>query len=188
VEPYPRANYSRDADRYPAITWAIACAFAPDDTGPPAFVLDWILNNVQSLIYRTEWWQGTLVTTAAEVIEHLSPIGAILEPTNEPAVSDPACAASASAALASSALASPVDPPQPRSSRRRRFRPALDLDAMDLETTQVLDAMPARGGMATTRIAQRAGMVPTTAVRCLAALAASGFIERCDEGWRLSRG
>jgi len=23
--------------------------------------------------------------------------------------------------------------------------------------------------------------------RCLAALAASGFIERCDEGWRLSR-
>ena len=133
-------------------------------------------------------WQGTLVTTAAEVIEHLSPIGAILEPTKEPAVSDPACAASASAALASSALASPVDPPQPRSSRRRRLRPALDLDAMDLETTQVLDAMPARGGMATTRIAQRAGMVPTTAVRCLAALAASGFIERCDEGWRLSRG
>jgi DNA processing protein len=59
---------------------------------------------------------------------------------------------------------------------------------MDLETTQVLDAMPARGGMATTRIAQRAGMVPTTVVRCLAVLAASGFIERCDEGWRLSRG
>ena len=58
---------------------------------------------------------------------------------------------------------------------------------MDLETTQVLDAMPARGGMAATRIAQRAGLDPTTAVRCLAALAASGFIERCDEGWRLSR-
>ena len=58
---------------------------------------------------------------------------------------------------------------------------------MDLETTQVLDAMPARGGMATTRIAQRAGVAPTTAVRCLAALATSGFVERCDEGWRLSR-
>lgn len=58
---------------------------------------------------------------------------------------------------------------------------------MDLETTQVLDAMPARGGMATTRIAQRAGVAPTTAVRCLAALATSGFIERCEEGWRLSR-
>jgi DNA processing protein len=109
-------------------------------------------------------WQGALVTTAAEVIEHLSPIGAILE-TNAPAVTGPA----------------------DNSGRRRRLRPALDLDAMDLETTQVLDAMPARGGMATTRIAQRAGMVPTTVVRCLAALAASGFIERCDEGWRLSR-
>ena len=91
-------------------------------------------------------------------------------------------------ALAASDAGSPVDPPRPRSSRRRRLRPALDLDAMDLETTQVLDAMPARGGMATTRIAQRAGMVPTTVVRCLATLAASGFIERCDEGWRLSRG
>jgi DNA processing protein len=138
-------------------------------------------------------WQGTLVTTAAEVIEHLSPIGAILESASGPAVSDPASSAPASSAPASSALASsapasPVDPPRPRSPRRRRLRPALDLDAMDLETTQVLDAMPARGGMATTRIAQRAGMVPTTAVRCLAALAASGFIERCDEGWRLSRG
>jgi DNA processing protein len=128
-------------------------------------------------------WQGTLVTTAAEVIEHLSPIGAILEPTNEPAVSD-----SASSDSASLALAGPVDPPRSRSPRRRRLRPALDLDAMDLETTQVLDAMPARGAMATTRIAQRAGMVPTTVVRCLAVLAASGYIERCDEGWRLSRG
>ena len=145
-------------------------------------------------------WQGTLVTTAAEVIEHLSPVGATLEPTptnalalTDPAVTNPvssasADSASADSASAGSASAGSVDPPRPRSSRRRRLRPALDLDAMDLETTQVLDAMPARGGMATTRIAQRAGMVPTTVVRCLATLAASGFIERCDEGWRLSRG
>jgi DNA processing protein len=150
-------------------------------------------------------WQGTLVTTAAEVIEDLSPVGATLEPTptsapalTDPAVTDPASPAPASpapadsapadSAPASPAPAGPAAPPRPRSSRRRRLRPALDLDAMDLETTQVLDAMPARGGMATTRIAQRAGMVPTTVVRCLAALAASGFIERCDEGWRLSRG
>ncbi len=122
-------------------------------------------------------WQGTLVTTAAEVIEHLSPVGATLEPTNAPTVADPA----------GSAPVSPVDPPRPRTSRRRRLRPALDLDAMDLETTQVLDALPARGGMGATRIAQRAGVDPTTAVRCLAALAASGFVERCAEGWRLSR-
>ena len=119
-------------------------------------------------------WQGTLVTTAAEVIEHLSPVGATLSP--------------APASTQAPAAAAPADPSRPKSSRRRRVRPALDLEAMDLETTQVLDAMPARGGMATTRIAQRAGMVPTTVVRCLAVLAASGFIERCDEGWRLSRG
>jgi DNA-binding IclR family transcriptional regulator len=41
--------------------------------------------------------------------------------------------------------------------------------------------------MAATRIAQRAGLPPAAVVRCLAALAASGYIERCDEGWRLSR-
>ena len=40
-------------------------------------------------------WQGTLVTTAAEVIEHLSPVGAVLEPTNAPAVTDPASSAPA---------------------------------------------------------------------------------------------
>jgi DNA processing protein len=129
-------------------------------------------------------WQGTLVTTATEVIEHLSPVGATLESTHAPAATDPADRA-ASAAPASPT--GPADPARPRSRRRRRIRPALDLDAMDLETTQVLDAMPARGGMAATRIAQRAGLAPTTAVRCLAALAASGFVERCDEGWRLSR-
>jgi DNA processing protein len=120
-------------------------------------------------------WQGTLVTTAAEVIEHLSPLGATLEPANAPSVTDLAAPAGSAGATG------------PRSGRGRRLRPALDLDATDLETTQVLDAMPARGGMAATRIAQRAGIDPTTAVRCLAALAASGFIERCNEGWRLSR-
>lgn len=51
----------------------------------------------------------------------------------------------------------------------------------------MLDALPARGGMATTRIAQRADLPPTTVVRRLAALAAQGLIERCDEDWRLSR-
>jgi DNA processing protein len=123
-------------------------------------------------------WQGTLVTTAAEVIEHLSPVGATLEPTHGPAVTGSGDAVGPTG---------PADPSRPRPGRKRRLRPALDLDAMDLETTQVLDALPARGGMAATRIAQRAGMDPTTAVRCLATLAASGFVERCTEGWRLSR-
>jgi DNA processing protein len=140
-------------------------------------------------------WQGTLVTTAAEVIEHLSPVGATLEPTNAPVMgpvglvgpADPADSASPAHRAHPTGPTSPDDPARPRPTRRRRVRPPLDLDAMDLETTQVLDAMPARGGMAATRIAQRAGLPPTAVVRCLAALAASGYIERCDEGWRLSR-
>jgi DNA processing protein len=125
-------------------------------------------------------WQGTLVTTAAEVIEHLSPVGATLAPPpaqgNPPPAADPGDTRPAR-------LVAPARPARPA----RQERPALDLDAMDLETTTVLDAIPARGGMAATRIAQRAGLPPATVVRRLAALAASGLIERCDEGWRLSR-
>jgi DNA processing protein len=155
-------------------------------------------------------WQGTLVTTAAEVIEHLSPVGATLEPTNALPIATGLAAPIGSASptgsttptgptgpAAPASAAGPAHLPRPTSARptsdrptpgrKRQLRPALDLDAMDLETTQVLDALPARGGMAATRIAQRAGMDPTTAVRCLATLAASGFVERCTEGWRLSR-
>jgi DNA processing protein len=131
-------------------------------------------------------WQGTLVTTAAEVIEHLSPVGATLELTNAPVIGPVGLVGPADPA-GPAGPTSPADLARPRSARRRRVRPPLDLDAMDLETTQVLDAMPGRGGMAATRIAQRAGLPPTAVVRCLAALAASGYIERCDEGWRLSR-
>jgi DNA processing protein len=128
-------------------------------------------------------WQGTLVTTAAEVLEHLSPVGATLELTNAPVIGPVGHVGPADPADP----AGRTGPARPRPARGRRVRPPLDLDAMDLETTQVLDAMPGRGGMAATRIAQRAGLPPAAVVRCLAALAASGYIERCDEGWRLSR-
>ena len=47
--------------------------------------------------------------------------------------------------------------------------------------------MPGRGGMGTARIAQRAGLTPRTAIGCLGGLASAGFIERCEEGWRLRR-
>jgi DNA processing protein len=135
-------------------------------------------------------WQGTLVTTAAEVIEHLSPVGATLVPTSAPVLGPVGLVGPAAPADSADRTgpANATDPARPRTARKRRIRPPLDLDAMDLETTQVLDAMPGRGGMAAARIAQRAGLPPTAVVRCLAALAASGYIERCDEGWRLSRG
>jgi DNA processing protein len=93
-------------------------------------------------------WQGTLVTSAAEVIECLSPI-----------------AAGPGQALPT----------------------ALGRDALDPETAAVLDALPARGGMGPNRIGHRAGLEPGTVLRCLGALAAAGFAERCEQGWRLRR-
>jgi len=64
---------------------------------------------------------------------------------------------------------------------------AVGRDALDLESATVLDAVPRRTGMGTTRIAQRAGLSPAATVRCLGELTAAGFTERCPEGWRLRR-
>jgi DNA processing protein len=117
-------------------------------------------------------WQGMLVTSAVDVIEHLSPVG-------EPQALLPAAALAESTPARSLAQSSPAS--------RRLAGPALDRDDLDLESAQVLDAMPGRGGMGTTRIAQRAGMAPDTVVRCLGRLASAGFIERWEQGWRLRR-
>ena len=97
-------------------------------------------------------WQGTLVTSAAEVIEHLSPVG------------EPGPAA-----------------------RRGSGRAALPRDLLDLESARVLDAMPGRGGVGTVRVAQRAGLAPAATATLLGQLATGGFVERCDDGWRLRR-
>ena len=45
--------------------------------------------------------------------------------------------------------------------------------------------MPRRGGMGTLRVAQRAALTPAATAMCLGGLAAAGFVERCDDGWRL---
>jgi DNA processing protein len=97
-------------------------------------------------------WQGTLVTSAAEVIEHLAPVGV------------PLAAGAVSAAP-----------------------PVLPRDQLDLESARVLDALPRRGGMGTVRVAQRAGLAPATTATLLGQLATGGFVERCDDGWRLRR-
>jgi DNA processing protein len=160
-------------------------------------------------------WQGTLVSSAADVIEFLSPVGAPSVSASPPA---PLAGADGSGAVGSraaapgnvapgaagtgagmpataesSALAGPGNgsissvglPVRPAS--RRNAPPVVDRDALDLESAKVLDAMPRRGGMATSRIAQRAGLAPLTAVRSLGGLSAAGFVERCAEGWRLRR-
>jgi DNA processing protein len=119
-------------------------------------------------------WQGALVASADDVIEFLAPVGA-------PQTPEPAARTEAG-----DRPLQPADPPgQPAS--RRNAPPAVDRDVLDLESATVLDAMPRRGGMGTSRVAQRAGLPPATAVRCLGGLAAAGFVERCAEGWRLRR-
>jgi DNA processing protein len=116
-------------------------------------------------------WQGTLVTSAAEVIEYLSPVSA--PPTAETAA--PPLAETAQRAKAGK-------PPA-----RRQAPSVLPRDLLDLDSARVLDALPRRGGMGTVRLAQRAGLAPATTATLLGQLATGGFVERCDDGWRLRR-
>ena len=63
--------------------------------------------------------------------------------------------------------------------------PVLPRDMLDPVTRRVLEAVPARAGRGPARIAVAAGVGFDTVMRCLGALAAAGFVERCDRGWRL---
>ena len=66
-------------------------------------------------------------------------------------------------------------------------QPVLARDLLDPESTRVLEAVPARAGTGPARIAIAAGVDFDTVMRCLGGLAAAGFVERCDHGWRLRR-
>jgi DNA processing protein len=54
-------------------------------------------------------------------------------------------------------------------------------------TTAVLEAVPARTGSGPATIAIAAGVDLNTALQCLGALAAAGFVERSVRGWRLRK-
>jgi DNA processing protein len=115
-------------------------------------------------------WQGILVTSAAEVAEHLSLVGESLvgeSLVGEPRAADPGTVIQLAG--------------------RRQGPPAFPRDLLDLESAKVLDAMPRRGGIGTVRVAQRAGLAPATTATLLGKLATGGFVERCDDGWRLRR-
>ena len=112
-------------------------------------------------------WQGMLATSAADVIEYLSPLGS--------AAADPATGSAAGPGTG------------PISGTATSEAALLGRDALDLKAAAVLDALPSRGGMGSLKIATRAGLDPDTVLRCLGALAAVGFAERCDQGWRLRR-
>ncbi len=65
--------------------------------------------------------------------------------------------------------------------------PVLPRDALDPVTRDILEAVPARGGWGPARIAATAGVSLDTVLRGLGELAAGGFVERCDRGWRIRR-
>ncbi len=83
-------------------------------------------------------------------------------------------------------MLSPVGAPN-ASSQEQTPHGAPARDELDPDSARVLDALPARGGAGTATIAVEAGVDLDTVLRCLGLLAGCGFIERCDQGWRLRR-
>ena len=69
----------------------------------------------------------------------------------------------------------------------RRQGPDCPRDSLDPDTTAVLEAVPARTGKGPAAIAVSAGVGLDTALGCLGALAAAGFVERCATGWRVRK-
>jgi DNA processing protein len=69
----------------------------------------------------------------------------------------------------------------------RRRGPVFPRDSLDEPATAVLEAVPASAGAGPAAIAVAAGVDLDTAIRCLGALAAAGFVERCPKGWRVRR-
>jgi DNA processing protein len=110
-------------------------------------------------------WGATCVTNADHIIEMLSPLGT---PETLPATR--------------TATALPARNPQPATADAAPSR-----DELDADSARVLDALPARGAAGTSTIAAEAGVDLDTVLRCLGMLAGSGFIERCDRGWRLRK-
>ena len=68
-----------------------------------------------------------------------------------------------------------------------RSGPVTARDLLDPVTVAVLEEVPIRGGRGPASIAVRAGVDLDTALRCLGELAAGGFVERCDSGWRSTK-
>ncbi|MBO0801982.1 MAG: DNA-processing protein DprA [Nocardiopsaceae bacterium] len=119
-------------------------------------------------------WGGALVTSAEDVLDVVTPLG---EQSQElPPFPAPGTG----------------ERDGGRDGQRRRGRslaarpsPVLPRDQLDLESAAVLDALPVRGGLGTTEVAAKAGLPPAIVLRLLGELAAGGFAERCERGWRV---
>jgi DNA processing protein len=68
-----------------------------------------------------------------------------------------------------------------------RLGPAVARDRLDPVALAVLEELPMRGGRGPASVAVRAGVDLDTALRCLGLLAAGGFAERCEHGWRAKK-
>ncbi len=68
-----------------------------------------------------------------------------------------------------------------------RRGPAQARDMLDAAAVAVLEEVPIRGGRGPASIAVRAGVDLDTTLRSLGVLAAGGFVERCELGWRAVR-
>ena len=62
--------------------------------------------------------------------------------------------------------------------------PAVPAECLDPVTAGVLRCLSGRAGRGEATIATLAGVDLDTAMRCLGLLAASGYVERCEKGWR----
>lgn len=118
-------------------------------------------------------WGGALVTSAADVVDMLGPLG-------DTASGEPSMDAT-----------SREEAGRPASGPTRREADSaaapLSRDDLDLDSARVLDAFPARGAVGPSTIARKAGVELDTVIRCLGLLVGCGFIERGDQGWRLTR-
>ncbi|NUW46706.1 DNA-protecting protein DprA [Nonomuraea rhodomycinica] len=65
--------------------------------------------------------------------------------------------------------------------------PAVPRDALNEVTRKVLDAVPSRGGAGPASIALSAGVSLDATLSALGGLAAAGYVERVEKGWRLRR-
>jgi DNA processing protein len=111
-------------------------------------------------------WGGVLVTRAADVLDLLGPLGDTTSPDRE-------------------SVARP--PSGPGRWRAESGAEPVSRDDLDLDSARVLDAFPARAAIGTSMIARKAGVELDTVIRCLGRLAACGFVERTEQGWRLTR-
>ncbi|HLI36078.1 MAG TPA: DNA-processing protein DprA [Streptosporangiaceae bacterium] len=124
-------------------------------------------------------WGASCVTCAQDVIELLAPLGESA-PAQYAAARQDRAPGHDDAPGRGSAVCQIGMP-------GGRDAPVLSHDDLDPVTAAVLDAVPALGGAGPARIAVTAGLGLDAVIRSLGLLAAGGFIERCDRGWKVRR-